>query len=84
METQPIPRTYDQWKDHFLPEGEAHVAELHRLGYYVSDPYAATQAYCSFAAFDAIHLGKTEIDLGRARDMAERMAGVRPALSQAA
>ena len=70
------PRTYDQWKAFFLEEGEAHVAELQRLGYYVSDSYSAVQAYCGFAAFDAVHLGKTELDFDRAVGMAERMAGV--------
>jgi hypothetical protein len=72
----PTPRTYDQWKDHFLEEAEFHYAELVRLGYHVSQPFSTVQTYCSFAAFDAIHLGKTEVDFERARDMAERLAGV--------
>jgi hypothetical protein len=71
----PTNNSHRDWVNFFMPEAEAHVAELRRLGHYVSDAYAAACSYAGFAAFDAVHRGRTEIDLDRARNIAERMAG---------
>lgn len=59
------------WIAHFLPEGRANVARRIELGEHVSDPESAARIYANFAAFDAIHRGKTEVDFARARDAAD-------------